>query len=95
MARCSACLIFAPTCRRLIAMFPRWLIGLFAVSRPAYLRLGVAEEPRDAAVSTYSPWRKLQDGPGWLIVVTGPLVGSIWGAVRELDGPTASLAMAA
>jgi transketolase len=59
---------------------------LFEVSGPAYLRLGVAEEPRDAAASTYSPWRKLQDGPGWLIVVTGPLVGSIWGAVRELDG---------
>jgi transketolase len=62
--------------------------ALFEVSGPAYLRLGVAEEPRDAAVSTYSPWRKLQDGPGWLIVVTGPLVGGIWGAVRKLDGPT-------
>ena len=60
---------------------------LLDVSGPAYLRLGVAEEPRDAAVSAYAPWRKLQDGPGWLIVVTGPLVGSIWGAVRDLDGP--------
>ena len=30
----------------------------------------------------YAPWRKLQDGTGWLIVVAGPLVGGIWGAVR-------------
>jgi transketolase len=59
---------------------------LFASSGPAYLRLGVGEEPRRASVPPYAPWRKLQDGPGWLVVVTGPLVGSIWGAVRELGG---------
>jgi transketolase len=59
----------------------------FETSGPVYLRLGLAEQPRDALVPPYAPWRKLQDGPGWLIVVTGALVGSVWGAVRELDGP--------
>jgi transketolase len=59
---------------------------LFATRGPAYLRLGVSEEPEDATVAAYSPWRKLQHGPGWLIVVTGPLVGGIWAAVRGLDG---------
>jgi transketolase len=60
---------------------------LLSIPNPAYLRLGLSEEPRDAVVPTYAPWRKLQDGSGWLIVVAGPLVGSIWGAVRGLDGP--------
>ncbi len=59
---------------------------LFALEAPAYLRLGLSEEPKDAAVPPFTPWRKLQDGPGWLIVVAGPLVGSIWGAVRGLTG---------
>jgi transketolase len=59
---------------------------MFSISDPAYLRLGISEEPKDANVLPYSAWRKLQDGPGWLIVVTGPLVGGIWGAVRMLEG---------
>jgi transketolase len=61
---------------------------LFALDHPAYLRLGLSEQPADAAVLPYAPWRKLQDGPGWLMVVAGPLVGSIWSAVRNLHGPT-------
>ncbi|MGO9462961.1 MAG: transketolase family protein [Isosphaeraceae bacterium] len=61
--------------------------SLFSISHPAYLRLGAAEEPGDAAIPGYAPWRKLQDGPGWLILVTGPLVGGIWQSVRELRGP--------
>ncbi len=58
---------------------------LFSVGHPAYFRLGLSEEPKDATVTPYAPWRKLQDGPGWVIVVTGSLAGSLWGAVRELD----------
>jgi transketolase len=60
---------------------------LFSIESPAYLRLGLAEQPSNAVISPYAPWRKLQDGPGWLIVVTGSLAGGIWGAVRDLDGP--------
>jgi transketolase len=60
--------------------------ALFGVSHPAYLRLGVSEEPSGAEVPAYAPWRKLQNGSGWLILATGPLVGSIWAAVKQLDG---------
>ncbi len=58
---------------------------LFSAGHPAYFRLGLSEEPEDATVPPYAPWRRLQEGPGWVIVVTGSLAGSLWGAVRELD----------
>jgi transketolase len=58
---------------------------LFSVSHPSYLRLGLSEEPKDAAVPRYASWRKLQDGLGWVILVTGSLAGSVWGAVRDLE----------
>jgi transketolase len=58
---------------------------LFSVTHPSYLRLGLSEEPKDYPVPQYAPWRKLQNGPGWVILVTGSLVGSLWAAVRELD----------
>ncbi len=61
---------------------------LFSVGHPAYLRLGLSEEPKDATVPPYAPWRKLQDGPGWVIVVIGSLAGSLWGAMRDLEGPS-------
>jgi transketolase len=57
---------------------------LFSVGHPSYFRLGLSEEPKDATVPPYAPWRKLQDGPGWVIVVTGSLAGSLWGGVRDL-----------
>jgi len=59
-------------------------IDLFSASHPSYLRLGLSEEPKDVHVPPYAPWRKLQDGPGWVILVTGSLAGSLWGAVRDL-----------
>ena len=57
---------------------------LFSVGHPSYFRLGLSEEPKDATVPPYAPWRKLQDGPGWVILVTGSLAGSLWGGVRDL-----------
>ena len=59
---------------------------LFSVGHPSYFRLGLSEEPKDATVPPYAPWRKLQDGPGWVILVTGSLAGSLWGGVRDLEG---------
>jgi transketolase len=59
---------------------------LFEVSHPAYLRLGVSEEPGGTMMPAYATWRRLQAGPGWLILVTGPLVGGIWNRVRTLNG---------
>jgi transketolase len=59
--------------------------NLMDVTHPAYLRLGVSEEPAGAIVPAYAPWRRLVDGRGWVVLVTGPLVGGIWEAVRHLD----------
>ncbi len=58
---------------------------LMRAPRPAYLRLGLSEGPADAAPPPYAPWRRLVDGRGWVVLVTGPLVGGIWDAVRRLD----------
>ncbi|WP_435019894.1 transketolase [Tundrisphaera sp. TA3] len=58
---------------------------LFASSGPAYLRLGLAEPPKDLPEPAYAPWRRLMDGPGWVVLVAGPLAGGIWDALRRLD----------
>ena len=59
---------------------------LFAASHPAYLRLGLSEEPADVAVPAL---RRLaagsMDGPGWVVAGGRPLAGGIWEAVRQLD----------
>lgn len=58
---------------------------LLAASHPAYLRLGLSEQPAGVVVPAYAPWRRLVDGQGWVVLVTGTLVGGIWDAVRRLD----------
>jgi transketolase len=60
---------------------------LFEVDHPAYLRLGLSEQPKEWVVPPYEPWRRLLSGEGWLIVVTGTLVGGIWDAVAKLEQP--------
>jgi transketolase len=57
---------------------------LFEVSHPAYLRLGLSEQPDGFAVPAYAPWRRLLDGRGWVVLVTGTLAGGIWEAVRQI-----------
>ncbi len=58
---------------------------LLTISHPAYLRLGMSEEPAGFVVPPYAPWRRLLEGRGWVVLVVGPLVGGIVGAMRELD----------
>jgi transketolase len=58
---------------------------LMRTPRTAYLRLGLSEEPADAVLPPYAPWRRLVEGRGWVVLVTGPLIGGIWDAVRRLD----------
>lgn len=58
---------------------------LFAIAHPAYLRLGLSEEPKDMSMPPYAPWRKLLHGGGPTLVVVGPLVGGILDTVRHLD----------
>ncbi len=47
---------------------------------PSYLRLGVAEQPKDFQPPAYAPWRHLVTGDSATLLVAGPLVGGI---VRE------------
>ncbi len=58
---------------------------LFWVNHPAYLRLGVSEEPPGVEVPSYAPWRRLMEGPSWVVIVAGPLVGGIWKALQVLE----------
>ncbi|MFH1227265.1 MAG: transketolase [Planctomycetota bacterium] len=52
---------------------------------PAYLRLGRCEKPKDSVLPAYAPWRKLLHGKGPTMLIAGPVAGSIWGAVKQLD----------
>ncbi len=57
---------------------------LFASEHPAYLRLGVSEEPEGFPLPPYATWRRLLSGGGVTLVVLGPLVGGILDVVRTL-----------
>jgi transketolase len=50
---------------------------LIARPEPAYLRLGLSEQPKDFALPAYAPWRKLLAGERATLLVCGPLVGGI------------------
>lgn len=53
------------------------LTKLQACTGPAYLRLGASEEPAGYTPPPYAPWRKLLDGGGPVMVVVGPITGSL------------------
>jgi transketolase len=57
---------------------------LFATPHPAYLRLGLSEEPKDFSLPPYAAWRKLLAGGGATLLVVGPLVGGVLDAARRL-----------
>lgn len=58
---------------------------LFAATHPAYLRLGLSELPDSVEAPAYAPWRRLMEGPGWVVLAAGTLAGGIWQAMRGLD----------
>ena len=58
---------------------------LFAVAHPAYLRLGLSEEPKGLTLPAYAPWRKLLDGGGATLLAVGPLAGGILDSARSLE----------
>jgi len=58
---------------------------LFELPHPAYLRLGLGEEPEDYALPAYAPWRKLTNGAGATVLAVGPLVGPILAAAARLE----------
>jgi len=59
---------------------------LMTIDSPAYLRLGLSEEPKGCSIPAYAPWRRLMQGgsEGATILVTGPLVGGILDAAGQL-----------
>lgn len=52
---------------------------------PAYLRLGRCEKPKDFLWPHYNAWRKLLDGESPTMLIVGPVAGSTWGALKQLD----------
>ena len=58
---------------------------LVSFDHPAYVRLGRCELPPGFVLPAYAPWRHLLGGNGPTILIVGPLVGSIWGAVSGLS----------
>ena len=44
---------------------------------PAYLRLGRCEKPKDFILPKYNPWRCLIPGSDLVVLVVGPIAGSI------------------
>ena len=58
---------------------------LAAFPHPAYLRLGLAEEPKDMALPPYAPWRKIVAGGGATVVGVGPVISKLIAAVRSMD----------
>jgi transketolase len=52
---------------------------------PAYLRLGRCEKPKDFAPPAYAGWRRLTTGEGATMLVVGPLVGGLLGALGPLE----------
>jgi transketolase len=63
---------------------PAIIDWLTVFPHPAYLRLGRCELPAGFTAPPCAPWRQLVRGRGPLVVVVGPLVGSLWGAVAAL-----------
>jgi transketolase len=51
---------------------------------PAYLRLGLSEEPREVPIPAYAPWRRLLAGDGPVVIVVGPLIGALLAPLFEL-----------
>jgi transketolase len=57
---------------------------LMQTNRPAYLRLGLSEEPKGWQPPIYSGWRQLVAGGGATVIAVGPLAGAYVGACLEL-----------
>jgi transketolase len=67
------------------ADIPAAIDRLFGSDRPAYLRLGLSEEPAGWLPPPYAAWRKLVAGSTGTLVAVGPLAGSFWGPCAALD----------
>ena len=53
-------------------------------SRPAYIRMGRGEAPKNYQIPAYESWRQLTDGNGMVVIAVGPLAGSYIEAFNNL-----------
>jgi transketolase len=76
--------VFVPAFDGDLAPIARQLMNL---DSPAYLRLGLSEEPKDMVFPGYSPWRRLYAGDAGAstILVVCSLVGGIANAARHVE----------
>jgi len=56
---------------------------LMLIDHPAYLRLGLSEQPKWLSPSPFASWRHMLPGAGPTIVLTGPLAGGILDALHQ------------
>jgi len=56
---------------------------LMTVNHPAYLRLGLSEQPAWLDPGPYAAWRRLLPGDGPTAVFAGPLAGGALDAIRQ------------
>lgn len=56
-----------------------------SVPHPAYIRLGLAEDPADVPLPAYAPWRKVCHGGGPTVVGVGPVASPLIAACARLD----------
>ena len=59
--------------------------NLMRADHPAYLRLGLSEQPKWFSPPPLAAWRHLLTGAGPTIAIAGPLAGGILDAVRESE----------
>jgi transketolase len=58
---------------------------LMRADHPAYLRLGLSEQPKWLSPPPFAAWRHLLTGVGPTIAIAGPLAGGILDALRQSD----------
>lgn len=66
--------VFVPVFDADVAAICRLLADL---PGPAYLRLGISEQPRDFSAPPYAGWRRVMHGEGATVVAVGPIAGGI------------------
>jgi transketolase len=60
---------------------------LMEAEHPAYLRLGVSEQPAWLTPPPFAAWRHLMHGTGPTVAIAGPLAGGILDALHESEIP--------
>jgi transketolase len=59
------------------------IIELMETTGPAYLRLGLSEQPEWLNPPPYAPWRRILPGKSAVVVIVGPLAGGIADILRK------------